>query len=337
MIARRDYENKEKVHLSPWACFSMDTKGRREQEEECSIRTPFQRDRDRIIHSKAFRRLKHKTQVFIAPEEDHYRTRLTHTLEVQQVARTIGRGLGLNEDLIEAICLGHDLGHTPFGHAGEDALNKVLEGGFRHNTQSLRVVDHLESLKTSWSGLNLTHEVRDGIVNHTGSVLPETLEGQVSRLADRIAYINHDVDDAIRGHILTRESLPKEAIDVLGESHSQRINTMVVDMIEASWGQDTIGQSPAVAQATDCLREFLFANVYVRSRAKKEEEKVAGFLQSLFHYYVDHPGELPEEYLEQADIWGIEQVVVDYIAGMSDRYALNQGQKLLIPQSWYTS
>ncbi|MDI6632428.1 MAG: deoxyguanosinetriphosphate triphosphohydrolase, partial [Thermoanaerobacteraceae bacterium] len=261
----REYtEEMEDRLLSPFACRSRQTRGRREPETPCSVRTAFQRDRDRIIHSKSFRRLKHKTQVFIIPEGDHYRTRLTHTLEVSQIARTIARALRLNEDLTEAIALGHDLGHTPFGHTGEEALAAVYPG-FRHNEQSLRVVDLLEDGK----GLNLTFEVRDGILTHTGEQKPLTLEGKVVRIADRIAYINHDIDDAIRGGVLTLRDLPRDCLDVLGYHHRDRINTMVVDMIQASWEQPEIRMSPEVQGAMERLRAFLFERVYTGSEAKR--------------------------------------------------------------------
>src|SRR6056297_3087946 len=255
----REYtEEKEFRELSQYATFSRESEGREYEEEKCDVRTCFQRDRDRIIHSKAFRRLKHKTQVFIAPEGDHYRTRLTHTLEVSQIARTIARSLRLNEDLTEAIALGHDLGHTPFGHAGEEALCEVSSIDFSHNKQSLRVVDILEQRKKGIPGLNLTKEVRDGIVNHTGDNIPLTLEGQIVRIADRIAYINHDIDDALRANIISADELPKKAIEILGETHSERIDKMVRDIIEQSWQQDKIKRSFEIKDATSQLRNFLF-------------------------------------------------------------------------------
>ncbi|MDN5344878.1 MAG: dGTPase, partial [Clostridia bacterium] len=274
MLLRVEAEQREVAILSPRASLSSRTRGREIPEEPCPIRTEYQRDRDRIIHCKAFRRLKHKTQVFIAPEGDHYRTRLTHTLEVAQVSRTIARALRLNEDLAEAIALGHDLGHTPFGHSGEEALNEVVPGGFKHNQQSLRVVEVLEGGR----GLNLTWEVRDGIAHHTGPVKPSTLEGQIICYADRVAYINHDIDDALRAGIITQGQLPEACLKVLGHSHRQRIDTMVTDIIRYSWEQGCIAMSPAVQQATDALRDFLFKNVYIGSLAKVEEGKAKNLL-----------------------------------------------------------
>ncbi|MEW6771299.1 MAG: deoxyguanosinetriphosphate triphosphohydrolase [Bacillota bacterium] len=326
----REYtEELEERLLSPFACRSRQTRGRREPETPCSVRTAFQRDRDRIIHSKSFRRLKHKTQVFIIPEGDHYRTRLTHTLEVSQIARTIARALRLNEDLTEAIALGHDLGHTPFGHTGEEALAAVYPG-FRHNEQSLRVVDLLEGGK----GLNLTFEVRDGILTHTGERKPLTLEGKVVRVADRIAYINHDIDDAIRGGVLTLRDLPRDCLDVLGYHHRDRINTMVVDMIRASWEQPEIRMSPEVQGAMERLRAFLFEKVYTGSEAKREEAKARHVVQYLFQYFTAHPEALPAEYRLRVDDFGLERVVCDYIAGMTDRYAVAVFERLFVPQGF---
>lgn len=320
MLDRVRSEQLEKERLSPLASFSSNSRGRKYPEEECRLRTAFQRDRDRIIHSKAFRRLKHKTQVFISPDGDHYRTRLTHTLEVAQISRTVGRVLKLNEDLIEAIALGHDLGHTPFGHAGEQELDLLLPGGFRHNEQSLRIVDELEENQ----GLNLTWEVRDGIVNHTGLQFPHTLEGQVVRFVDRIAYINHDLDDALRAGIIKMNDLPKQCIDILGEQHRNRINTMVVDLVEHSWGKNRIVQGRKVGQATESLREFLFAQVYVGSPAKKNEEKVRRLLRHLYSFYIDHPQNLSFFAQGRLNEDGLQRVVCDYIAGMTDRYAIYQ-------------
>lgn len=321
MLNRYDIEKKEEKYLSRYACLSKNSRGRQHDEDEpsCDIRTIFQHDRDRIIHSKAFRRLKHKTQVFIVPEGDHYRTRLTHTLEVSQIARTISRGLGLNEDLTEAIALGHDLGHTPFGHAGEAAINDVSSKSFAHNLQSLRVVDFIENL-------NLSFEVRDGIVNHTGQKAPVTLEGQVVKIADRVAYINHDIDDAIRAGILKNSELPEKPLSILGKTHSQRIDTMVRDMIESSWNQDEIKRSPEVKKATGKLRAFLFENVYVGSIAKKEENKAIKIVKDLYKYYLEHINEMPAKLYNQEN--DKEQLVIDYIAGMSDLYAINKWKKI---------
>jgi len=317
--------------LSPRACFSSKTAGRLRPEAECTVRTAFQRDRDRIIHSKSFRRLKHKTQVFTIPEGDHYRTRLTHTLEVAQIARTIARALRLNEDLTEAIALGHDLGHTPFGHAGEEALNEVFEPGFKHNEQSLRVVDVLEGGR----GLNLTREVRDGILNHTGPVRPATLEGQIVKIADRIAYINHDIDDALRGGVLTKEQLPRECLAVLGYEHRERINNMVLDLIHTNWDNSgAITMSPVVQAATDRLREFLFQYVYVGSEAKREETKARHVVKCLYEHFQENQGFLPDEYLERTKSGDINQAICDYIAGMTDRYAIRVYQKYFLPMPW---
>lgn len=329
MLIREMWEETERKILSPYAVLSSQSKGRQIPEEPCPIRTEFQRDRDRIIHSKAFRRLKHKTQVFLAPEGDHFRTRLTHTLEVAQISRTIARALRLNEDLTEAIALGHDLGHTPFGHAGEDALDKVVPGGFKHNEQSLRVVDILEQNK----GLNLTWEVRDGILNHRGSGKPATLEGQVVKICDRVAYINHDIDDALRGGVLTPEDLPQECLEVLGYKSRDRINTMVNDIIQNSAGKPFITMSPPVQEATEKLRDFLFERVYIGSIAKKEENKAKRMVQSLYKYYCEHPEVLPEEYREREDC-SLERRVCDYIAGMTDNYAIAQYIKLFIPSGF---
>ncbi|AZR73141.1 deoxyguanosinetriphosphate triphosphohydrolase [Anoxybacter fermentans] len=336
MISRKDYEIRERKFLSPYATLSAESKGRKYPEKPCDIRTVFQQDRDRIIHSKAFRRLKHKTQVFISPEGDHYRTRLTHTLEVAGIARTIARGLALNEDLTEAIALGHDLGHTPFGHAGEEALNQVYPPGFRHNEQSLRVVDFLEvRSEKNIRGLNLTDEVRDGILNHTGPQIPYTLEGQIVRIADRIAYINHDIDDAIRGGVIKYEDLPSAPLKVLGRTHSERIDLMVKDIIKSSWNQPVVRQSPEVEEATNELRYWLFVHVYQStSKAKTEEGKAKWLLQEIYAYYLNHPEQLPKEYqILQSEV-EIERIVVDYIAGMTDRYALAKANQIFFPKPW---
>ncbi|BAF59086.1 MAG: deoxyguanosinetriphosphate triphosphohydrolase [Pelotomaculum sp.] len=331
MDIRLRAEEAERRFLSPYACLSSMSRGRVRPEEECTVRTAFQRDRDRIIHSKSFRRLKYKTQVFTIPEGDHYRTRLTHTLEVAQIARTVARALRLNEDLTEAIALGHDLGHTPFGHAGEEALNEVFEQGFKHNEQSLRVVDILEGRK----GLNLTWEVRDGILNHTGPVRPATLEGQIVKIADRVAYINHDIDDAIRGGVLAAEQLPEECLDVLGREHRERINTMVLDLIYTNINEPSeIKMSPVVQAATDRLREFLFRHVYIGSEAKREESKARHVVQRLFRYFKDNPHALPGEYLERARAGDVSRAACDYIAGMTDRFAIRVYQKLFLPLPW---
>lgn len=330
MKIRELTEMLEQQNLSKYAALSMNTKGRLIQEEKCDIRTDYQRDRDRILHSKAFRRLKHKTQVFISPEGDHYRTRLTHTLEVSQIARTIARALRLNEDLTEAIALGHDLGHTPFGHAGEKVLNNIHPGGFKHNEQSLRVVDILEGGK----GLNLTYEVRDGILKHTGSVGPETLEGRIVSFSDRIAYINHDIDDALRGGILELSSIPGECLEILGYTHNKRINTMIKDIIRESLDCDDIRMSDTVLQATGELRKFMFDKVYIGSAAKVEEKKAKHIIKGLYEYYVQNPGEIPLEGSEYSEDVNRERQACDYIAGMSDRFAINIFTELFIPSPW---
>jgi dGTPase len=330
MKIREITENMEKQNFSKHAALSMNTKGRLLEETKCDIRTDYQRDRDRILHSKAFRRLKHKTQVFISPEGDHYRTRLTHTLEVSQIARTIARALRLNEDLTEAIALGHDLGHTPFGHAGEKVLDEIHPGGFKHNEQSLRVVDILEDGK----GLNLTYEVRDGILKHTGSIEPETLEGKIVSFSDRIAYINHDIDDALRGGILETSSIPAECMEVLGYTHNQRINKMITDIVNVSMDRDDISMSPKVKQATDELRRFMFENVYIGSAAKIEEKKAKNIIKGLYEYYIKNPEEITVGSIKKSETPDIERLVCDYIAGMSDRYAINIFTELFIPSPW---
>lgn len=330
MNVREITENLEKQNFSSYASLSMNTRGRLTEEEKCDIRTDYQRDRDRILHSKAFRRLKHKTQVFISPEGDHYRTRLTHTLEVSQIARTIARALRLNEDLTEAIALGHDLGHTPFGHAGEKVLNEIHPVGFKHNEQSLRVVDILEGGK----GLNLTYEVRDGILKHTGSLRPETLEGRIVSFSDRIAYINHDIDDALRGGVLEATAIPEDCIRILGYTHKQRINTMISDVIRESMNRDDITMSNYVSQATQELRKFMFDKVYIASAAKVEEKKTRNILKSLYEYYIDNPTEIPAEGLWKSESISKERMVCDYIAGMSDRFAINAFTGLFIPAPW---
>ncbi|AUG57791.1 MAG TPA: deoxyguanosinetriphosphate triphosphohydrolase [Ruminiclostridium sp.] len=331
MSIRQEYELIEEKILSPYASLSSKSKGRKFPEPQCEVRTCFQRDKDRIIYSKAFRRLKHKTQVFISPEGDHYRTRLTHTLEVSQIARTIARSLRLNEDLTEAIALGHDLGHTPFGHAGETVLNDICPFGFKHNEQSLRVVDVLERK----NGLNLTWEVRDGIKNHTGDTLPQTLEGQIIRFADRIAYINHDIDDAIRGGVISEECLPKECVKVLGETSSQRINNMITNIIRESKNSNIIKMDKEFQEATNEMRKFMFKNVYIGSKAKKEEDKAKNIIKELYNYLKNKPEYLPKEIAKKLETSSIDRVVCDYIAGMTDRYAVKKFHEIFIPESWH--
>ncbi|MCL1810220.1 MAG: deoxyguanosinetriphosphate triphosphohydrolase [Clostridiales bacterium] len=324
MICREGLEEREKVTLSPHAAKSCETKGRLCPEEKCSIRTDYQRDRDRIIHSKAFRRLMHKTQVFLSPEGDHFRTRLTHTIEVSQIARTIARGLFLNEDLAEAVALGHDLGHTPFGHNGEEVLDRLYEGGFEHNLQSLRVVDVLEGDKgLNGRGLNLTFEVRDGIVCHTGSRIPQTLEGQIVRISDRIAYINHDIDDALRSGIISESDLPEDCMQMLGRDHRSRINTLVTDVMSSSQGKGAISMSAECAESMDKLRSFMFKEVYHNPKVKKYEDldKVEKTIEYLYGFYVSNPSCLPEELLAMREEFGLNEMVKDYIAGMTDRFA----------------
>ena len=333
MTVREELERLEHRKLNPLAAFSDQTKGRprEESEREADVRTCYQRDLDRIVHSKAFRRLMHKTQVFLQPEGDHYRTRMTHTIEVTRIAGTITRALGLNEDLAEAIAMGHDLGHTPFGHAGEDALTRCMGQPFRHNEQSLRVVDCLEK---DGQGLNLTYEVRMGILGHTGPRIPETLEGQVVRRSDQIAYVNHDIDDAVRAGILTNADIPREISDVLGVTHSQRINTLVCDAIYTSREAGTMCLSPEVDQALKNLRAFMFEKVYRSPVAKSQESKAKDLLCRLFEYYVNHPEALPEDFQPQMSFDGLERTVADYIAGMTDNYAVDKYTEFFIPAGW---
>lgn len=326
---REEIEAREDEQLSPHAARSAESRGRERPEEPDPVRTCFMRDRDRIIHCKSFRRLKHKTQVFLAPEDDHYRTRLTHTLEVSQISRTIARALRLNEDLTEAIALGHDLGHTPFGHMGEEAFRDLVEPPFQHNRQSLRMVEVLEY---EGKGLNLTVEVRDGILNHTGEGIPLTLEGRIVRTADRIAYVNHDLDDALRAGIITEDDLPASTRARLGPYHSQRINTLVTDMIGESMEKDDILQSREVARAMDELRDFLFERVYIGSVAKQEQDKAIGVLRDLFDHYISNPGEMPPEFIYDSDPLAVR--VIDYVAGMTDRYALRKYKKYFLPKVW---
>ena len=331
MTLREQTEAREREFLSPFACLSAESRGRLRPVEPCPTRTCFQRDIDRIVHSKAFRRLKHKTQVFLEPEGDHYRTRMTHTIEVSRIARTIARGLGLNEDLAEAAAYGHDLGHTPFGHAGERVLGEIMPGGFRHNEQSLRVVDRLER---DGEGLDLTWEVRRGILCHTGPDRAETLEGRLLRLADKIAYINHDIDDAIRGKIIYPMDIPLSVSQVLGFTHSERINALTVDIIEQSAGKDDILQSAQCREAMETLRDFMFEFVYRNPVAKGEEGKAQDMLRRLFEAYVRDPDRLPPEYQAIRLEEGTERAVCDYISGMTDKYAVEQFGELFIPKSW---
>lgn len=333
MTIREELEEMEINNLSKYASYSRFSKGRDVKEEDCEIRTCYQRDRDRIIHSKAFRRLKHKTQVFLAPAGDHYRTRLTHTLEVSQIARTVAKALRLNEDLTEAIALGHDLGHTPFGHAGEAALDKVCEDGFSHYKQSIRVVELLEN---KGKGLNLTKEVRDGIVNHRTAGNPNTLEGKIVRLADKIAYINHDIDDAIRGKILEEKNIPLEYTSVLGNSKKERLNAMISDMVRNSYNLNDIVMSSEISQAMTGLRGFMFKYVYSNPAAKGEETKAKAMLASLYNYYLEHIEEMTEEYVYLIENKGEkkERVVCDYIAGMSDQFSVVKFQEIFIPNFW---
>lgn len=333
MTIREQLELREIEYLSPYATLSKDSRGRERAEEECDIRPVFQRDRDRILHCKAFRRLKQKTQVFLLPKGDHYRTRLTHTLEVSQNARTIAKALRLNEDLVEAIALGHDLGHTPFGHAGERALDEVCPLGFQHNEQSVRVVKRLEK---QGEGLNLTWEVRDGILNHKSAGTPHTLEGQIVRLSDKIAYINHDIDDAIRGGVLKEEDIPKTYREILGNSTRVRLDTMIHNVIINSMDQPEIRMSPEVEQATMALRAFMFENVYKNPVAKGEEEKAINMVTNLYEYYWKHIRLLPDQFLEMLEEKGgtPERIVCDYIAGMTDTYAIKKFEEYFIPESW---
>ncbi len=333
MTVRQTMERLEEQYLSPYASFSSKSRGRDEQEEPCDIRTVYQRDRDRILHSKAFRRLKHKTQVFLSPEGDHYRTRLTHTLEVSQIARTIAKSLRLNEDLTEAIALGHDLGHTPFGHSGEHVLDQICPEGFAHYEQSVRVVERLEK---GGKGLNLTWEVRDGIRNHRTSGHPSTLEGAVVRLSDKIAYINHDIDDAIRAKLFVEEDLPSRFTDVLGHSVRERLNLAIHDTIANSLDKPMISMSPGMEEAMKGLRQWMFDHVYCSDIPKAEEEKAKQLIVFLYQYYCSHVDRLPREYqimMEERNEKK-ERVVCDYIAGMSDRYAIDKFEELFIPQAW---
>ncbi len=333
MTLREELEALEHEQLDPKAAFADETRGRLHWEEPRSedVRTAFQRDTDKIVHSKAFRRLMHKTQVFLQPEGDHYRTRMTHTLEVSRIARTIAKALKLNEDLAEAIAMGHDLGHTPFGHAGEVALSEAMGEPFRHNEQSLRVVDVLEN---GGEGLNLTYEVRMGILGHTGTFVPETMEGRIVRWADRMAYVNHDIDDAVRAGILNGSDIPKFVLKTLGTTHSARINTLVCDMITTSREAGDIALSAQVEKALNELREFMFARVYRNPLAKAEESKAREMLKRLYEYYYTHPEAIPEDFQPQMSLEGMERTVCDYIAGMTDNYAVDKYTELFIPTGW---
>ena len=332
MSIREEMEKMEHETLSCYATLSENSRGRDIPEEECDIRPVFQRDRDRILHSKAFRRLKNKTQVFLTPKGDHYRTRLSHTLEVSQNARTIAKALRLNEDLVEAIALGHDLGHTPFGHAGEYVLNELCEEGFRHNEQSVRTVEKLEK---NGQGLNLTWEVRDGILNHQSKRTPHTLEGKIVRLSDKIAYVNHDIDDAIRAQVLTEDDIPMELKKTLGFTTRQRLNTLIHNIIMNSKGKDDIIMSSEIEEAMVELRLFMFENVYKNPIAKGEEAKAKAMIEQLFRYYMEHIELLPGKYLRLLDAGEQhERVVSDYIAGMTDQYAITKFTEYFLPQAW---
>lgn len=332
MNIRENMEQRERELLSPYASHSADTRGRDRPEEECDVRTAYQRDRDRILHCKAFRRMKDKTQVFLAPQGDHYRTRLTHTLEVSQIARTIAKALRLNEDLVEAIALGHDLGHTPFGHAGERALDQIHPGGFAHYKQSVRVAQVLEK---NGEGLNLTWEVRDGILNHRTSGNPSTLEGKVVRLSDKIAYIHHDMDDAQRAGIITEDDIPITLRMLLGYTTRERLNTFVHNIIENSYEQDTIKMSDEIFEAMMTLRAIMFEQVYENPVAKKEEDKAVKMLTELYEYYVEHPESMSAEYREMIRRGEKKtRTVCDYLSGMTDQYSMEKFREIYIPKAW---
>ena len=330
---REELEKREHEILSPFASFSDESKGRDQKESPCDIRPAYQRDRDRILHCKSFRRLIHKTQVFLTPSGDHYRTRLTHTLEVSQIARTISKALRLNEDLTEAIALGHDLGHTPFGHSGEDVLDSLCENGFKHNEQSVRIVEKLEK---DGAGLNLNWEVRDGIKNHQMKSKPATLEGKVVRLSDKIAYIHHDVDDAIRGRVITEESIPIELRKQMGMTSKDRLNTLIHDIIDNSKDVPDIRQSDDMASAMIELRSFMYKKVYTNSAAKGEEDKAKNLVKALFNFYKDFPGKMAGQYVRMLeDGEDLETVVCDYIAGMTDQYAISKYNEYFVPKAWH--
>ena len=332
MNIREEMEQREMELLSPYAAHSRDSRGRDRYEEECDIRTVYQRDRDRILHCKSFRRLKDKTQVFLAPQGDHYRNRLTHTLEVSQTARTIAKALRLNDDLVEAIALGHDLGHTPFGHAGERALDRVCPLGFAHYRQSIRVVECLEK---NGEGLNLTWEVRDGILNHRTSGSPHTLEGQIVRLCDKISYIHHDMDDAQRAGVITEDDIPITLRLLLGENTKERLNTFIHDIVDNSRGKDTIRMSPEIEEGLRDLRNIMFQNVYLNPVAKEEEEKAENLVEALYGYYSTKPDQMSEEYKRLLrDGEEMNRVVCDYISGMTDQYSMKKFKEIFIPRAW---
>lgn len=334
MTIREHLEERESEYLSPYAMLSKNSKGRVKNEEQCDIRPVFQRDRDRILHSKAFRRLKDKTQVFFAPEGDHYRTRLTHTLEVSQNARTIAKALRLNEDLVEAIALGHDLGHTPFGHAGERALDRICPYGFVHSDQSVRIV---ECLERDGKGLNLTFEVRDGIRNHQTANMPSTLEGKIVRLSDKIAYIHHDIDDAIRAKILRDEDVPKAIGDVIGYTTRERLDCFIHDIVVNSIEKDDIIMSEPVANALMQLREFMFENIYTHPLAKIQESKAEMLIEALYEYYLKHLELISRDLLDLLERKNVpkEIIVCDHVAGMSDRFAIATYGEIYIPKTWH--
>lgn len=332
MLIRQNLEQWEREYLSPYAALSVNSKGRLRDEPQCDIRPVFQRDRDRIIHSKSFRRLKDKTQVFLTPEGDHYRTRLTHTLEVSQTGRTIAKALKLNEDLVEAISLGHDLGHTPFGHAGENALNTVCPLGFEHSEQSVRMVDLLEK---DGQGLNLTFEVRDGILNHQTKCTPNTLEGKIVRLADKIAYIHHDMDDAVRAGILSEEDVPHEISDIIGNTCTARLDYFIHNIVSNSYDQNTIKMSDTVEKAMYQMRQFMFEHVYTNPIAKAEEGKAISMIETLYEYFLKHKDKMPEEMLRLLDKGEeLEKVVCDHISSMTDRFAIARFEEIYIPIGW---
>lgn len=332
MSIRENLERMEEISLSPFATLSVNSRGRDREEPQCDIRPVFQRDRDRILHCKSFRRLKHKTQVFLSPKGDHYRTRLTHTLEVSQNARTIAKALRLNEDLVEAIALGHDLGHTPFGHAGERILNELCDEGYRHNEQSVRIVEKLEK---DGKGLNLTWEVRDGILNHQTSMMPHTLEGKIVRLSDKIAYINHDIDDAIRAKVMNEEDIPLEIRKVLGMTTKERLNTLIHNIIMNSMGKNDIVMSEEIGGAMQDLRKFMFQKVYTNPAAKGEEAKAERLLCELYAHYMGHIEILPEQYQRMhSEGEKKERVVCDYISGMTDQYAVAKYREFFLPKAW---
>ena len=329
MVPRERIEQNERLILSPRATFVEDSKGRERAEHKCEFRTDFQRDRDRVLHCKAFRRLKHKTQVFLSPKGDHYRTRLTHTLEVSQIARTIARALQLNEDLTEAIALAHDLGHTPFGHAGERALDRCMEGGFRHYEQSVRVVDCLEN---EGQGLNLTWEVRNGVLCHTKGEQAQTLEGRIVRVADHVAYINHDIDDALRAKVFSEADIPPSVRAVLGETRAERFDTLIRSVVENS--TEDIVFAPAVQKAFDEIHTFMFDCLYLDSIAKNEEKKVDEFIRRLYDYYSKDAARLPDEFKVIAERDSTPRAACDYIAGMTDNFALEKYHELFVPRGW---